>query len=105
MSPVTHRLAADAPHGLGGAAIDRTKPLSFRLNGREITGFAGDTVLSAALANGIQSAGRHGDAPLALEESFAPLVSTGRGSLLPMERTPALAGLDLITIGQRRDRC
>lgn len=103
MSPVTHRLPADAPHGLGGAAIDRSKPLSFRLNGREISGFTGDTVLSAALANGIQVAGRHGDAPLALEESFAPLVSTGRGGLLPMERTPALDGLDLVTIGQRRD--
>lgn len=103
MTGIVHRLAADAPHGFAGNAIDRGKPLQFRLNGRTITGFAGDTVLSAALANGIQVAGRHGDEAVALDEGFAPLVSTGRGSPLPMDRTPAIDGLDLTTVGQRRD--
>lgn len=98
-----NRLAADAPHGLGGSEINRLKPVQLRLNGRVIAGYAGDTILSAALANGIQVAGRHGDEPLALEESFAPLVSTGRGAALPMDRTPALDGLNLTTIGPRRD--
>lgn len=103
MSDHHNRLPADAPHGLGGAELDRKAPLQFRLNGRTIHGFAGDTVLSAALANGIQIAGRHGDEALALDEGFAPLVSSGKGAALPMERTPALAGLNLVTIGVRRD--
>lgn len=103
MSEDTNRLPAAAPHGLGGAELDRKAPLQFRLNGRTIHGFAGDTVLSAAIANGIQIAGRHGDEALALDEGFAPLVSSGKGPALPMERTPALAGLNLVTIGVRRD--
>ncbi len=103
MTDGPNRLAGNAPHGLGGTEIDRYKPLQFRLNGRTISGFAGDTVLSAALATGIATAGRHGDEPLALDENFAPLVSTGKGSALPMERTPALNGINLTTIGARRD--
>lgn len=106
MSP--NRLAADAPHGFGGAELDHSKPLRFRLNGRIVNGFAGDTVLSAALASGIQIAGRHGDIPLALSESFAPQIVLARGPArdrreLPMERTPALDGVDYVTRGERRD--
>jgi len=43
-----YRLAAPA-----GAWIDRTRPLRFRFNGNEVQGFAGDTVASALLANGL----------------------------------------------------
>lgn len=103
MSDVPNRLAADAPHGLGGAELDRSTPVQFRLNGRVIDGFLGDTVLSAAFATGIQTAGRHGDEALALDESFAPLVSTGKRGAMPMDRTPAVDGLDLVTLGVRRD--
>ena len=103
MTDIPNRLAADAPHGLGGAELDRRTQVQFRLNGRVIDGFLGDTVLSAALATGIQVAGRHGDDPLALDEGFAPLVSSGKGGALPMERLPALDGLNLVTIGARRD--
>ncbi|MDC9823842.1 FAD-dependent oxidoreductase [Devosia sp. ZB163] len=103
MSETPNRLPGDAPHGLGGSAIDRSRRISFRLNSRQIEGFAGDSVLSAALADGIQIAGRHGDEPIALDETFAPLVSTGKGAALPMERTPALDGVDFVTIGDRRD--
>lgn len=103
MTDTPDRLPADAPHGLGGAELNRRSPLQFRLNGRVIDGFAGDTILSAALANGIQIAGRHGDEALALDEFFAPLVSSGKGGALPMDRTPALDGVDLVTIGVRRD--
>jgi sarcosine oxidase subunit alpha len=103
MSDTPNRLAADAPHGLGGAELDRKTPVQFRLNGRTIDGLLGDTVLSAAIAAGIQIAGRHGDDALALDESFAPLVSTGKGGALPMDRTPALPGLNLVTVGLRRD--
>ena len=45
-----NRLFADAAHEFGGIALDRSKPLSFTLNGRRIDGYFGDTVLSAALA-------------------------------------------------------
>ena len=103
MTDILNRLPADAPNGLGGAELDRKTPLQFRLNGRVIAGFLGDTVLSAAIAAGIQIAGRHGDEALSLDESFAPLVSPGKGAALPMDRTPALPGLDLVTIGVRRD--
>jgi sarcosine oxidase, subunit alpha len=48
-----YRLAA--PHG---AWIDRTQPLRFQFNGREVQGFAGDTVASALLAQGIVHVGR-----------------------------------------------
>ena len=43
MSEHGDRLPGDAPHGLGGAELDRRAPLQFRLNGRTIHGFAGDT--------------------------------------------------------------
>jgi sarcosine oxidase subunit alpha len=44
-----------APHG---AWVDRTQPLRFQFNGREVQGFAGDTVASAILAQGIVHVGR-----------------------------------------------
>jgi sarcosine oxidase subunit alpha len=37
----------------GGSWIDRSTPLSFRFGGVELHGFAGDTVASALLANGV----------------------------------------------------
>ncbi|MEO6014360.1 MAG: FAD-dependent oxidoreductase [Devosia sp.] len=97
-----HRLAADAAHHFGGIELDRSKPLQFRLNGRTIDGFAGDTVLSAVLAAGIHTYGLLGDASLGLTESFAPLVSSKGGSPLPMQRLLASDGLDLISIGRRK---
>ena len=42
----------------GGAWIDRSQPLSFTFDGRPVTGFAGDTVASALLANGMDVVGR-----------------------------------------------
>ncbi len=41
-----------------GGLIDRGKPLSFRFNGRNLHGYAGDTLASALLANGIHFVGR-----------------------------------------------
>ncbi|MGE0725049.1 MAG: sarcosine oxidase subunit alpha family protein, partial [Alphaproteobacteria bacterium] len=37
----------------GGDRIDRARPVSFRFDGRALTGFAGDTLASALIANGI----------------------------------------------------
>lgn len=42
----------------GGAAIDRSRPLSFTFEGGRLQGFAGDTLASALLANGQNVLGR-----------------------------------------------
>ena len=42
----------------GGRLIDRTKRLEFTFNGRKLTGFEGDTLASALLANGQTLMGR-----------------------------------------------
>ena len=47
----SHRLPA-------GGRIDRERPLTFRFNGRQYQGYAGDTLASALLANGVQVLGR-----------------------------------------------
>ena len=41
-----------------GGRIDRSRPLSFRFEGRSYTGYAGDTLASALLANGVRLVGR-----------------------------------------------
>ena len=41
-----------------GGRIDRTRPIEFRFNGCALQGFAGDTLASALLANGIGVVGR-----------------------------------------------
>ncbi|GLS21961.1 sarcosine oxidase subunit alpha [Labrys miyagiensis] len=41
-----------------GGLIDRDKPLSFRFDGKAYQGFAGDTLASALLANGVRIFGR-----------------------------------------------
>ena len=106
MSAVSNRLAATTADGLGGDWIDRSRPISFRLNGMMIEGFAGDTVLSAAIAAGLSSAGTRGGLPLALTPRFAPLVrpagvAEGEFALLPMQRTPITEGAEYVTPGFR----
>src|ERR1700719_706489 len=41
-----------------GGRIDRTQRLSFKFDGRDYQGFAGDTLASALLANGVHLMGR-----------------------------------------------
>ena len=41
-----------------GGRIDRSQPLNFTFNGKKLQGFAGDTLASALLANGIHLVGR-----------------------------------------------
>src|SRR6476659_2756173 len=41
-----------------GGRIDRTQPLSFLFERRELTGYVGDTLASALLANGVGLIGR-----------------------------------------------
>jgi sarcosine oxidase, subunit alpha len=42
----------------GGGDIDRSRPLSFSFDGKRYEGFAGDTLASALLANGVRIVGR-----------------------------------------------
>jgi sarcosine oxidase, subunit alpha len=42
----------------GDASIDRSRPLAFTFNGRRYVGYAGDTLASALLANGVRIVGR-----------------------------------------------
>lgn len=44
--------------GAGGCDIDRGRPLTFTFDGRRIDAFAGDTIASALLANGVRIVGR-----------------------------------------------
>lgn len=41
-----------------GGLIDRKQPINFRFDGKAMTGFSGDTLASALLANGIRIVGR-----------------------------------------------
>src|SRR3954465_8139735 len=41
-----------------GGRIDRAKPLRFTFNGQTYQGYAGDTLASALLANGVRLVGR-----------------------------------------------
>ncbi|HEV7344777.1 MAG TPA: FAD-dependent oxidoreductase [Devosia sp.] len=100
------RLGRDERHHLQGSAIDRNKPLTFRLDGRDIHGFTGDTVLSAVLAAGIDTIGQRGDATLALSMRHAPTITPAAligdtQRILPMERTPATDGADYVTTARK----
>jgi sarcosine oxidase, subunit alpha len=73
-----------------GTRIDRSRSLSFEFNGRRYSGYAGDTLASALLANGVQLVGRsfklhrpRGIFSCGVEEPTG-LVDVGEGAL----RTP-----------------
>lgn len=87
---------ADEP----GRLIDRARPLSFRLDGRVIPAFSGDTVVTALLRAGVTAAGTHLDQAVALLPQFAPLVMhrDGRDAPLPAARLPVVPGLDLLSL-------
>lgn len=102
MSAAPFRLSPSEDNLFAGHQIDRSQPLKFKLNGREISGFVGDTVLSAVLASGITSVGTHRGFPLALDENTGLGVRLADAGLtphaaLPIERTPAIDGLELRT--------
>ena len=69
-----------------GGRIDRSRPLTFSFNGRTCQGYAGDTLASALLANGIRIVGRsfkyhrsRGIMGLGVEEPNA-IVQVGAGA-------------------------
>src|SRR5687768_12710637 len=83
-----HRLAR-------GGHIDRTRPLSFVFNERHYSGFAGDCLASALLANGVRTVARsfkfhrpRGVFSCGVEEAGA-LLQVGEGvSAVPSVRAP-----------------
>src|SRR5579864_7854028 len=80
-----------------GGQIDRTRELTFRFDGRTFTGYPGDSLASALLANGVRTVARsfkfhrpRGIFSCGIEEPNA-LVQLGEGSrTLPNERAPAM---------------
>ena len=53
-----HTVDAQMFRTRAGCVIDRSQPLSFRFDGRDYRGLAGDTLASALLANGVRLVGR-----------------------------------------------
>ena len=93
-----------------GGLIDRSRPLSFRLDGRQHAGFAGDSLASALLASGTTLIGRsfkyhrpRGFMAAGVEEPNCPFtLGTGARS------TPNVAGtvVELIDgLNARRQNC
>src|SRR5499427_3545903 len=52
------RSGGPQPHRLDGGLIDRSRPIRGSFDGQAIDGFAGDTLASALLANGVRLVGR-----------------------------------------------
>lgn len=107
MRPQINRLPADTPKGLAGGAIDRARPVHFHLDGRLVTGYAGDTVLSAVLASGMDTLGTHLDQRIGLTHAASPAISHAALAADPqralaMERTPALDGAEFVTLAGRQ---
>ena len=81
----------------GGTAIDRTRPVWFTFDGDTLSAYAGDTLASALLANGVHTVGRsvkyrrpRGIFTAGPEEPNA-LVTVGSGP----ERTPKLKATEV----------
>lgn len=106
MNRTPARLPADSVNGFSGQWIDRTKPVSFRLNGRVYGGYAGDTVYTALMASGVTTLGLHLRSPMGLAARGLPWIypaeHTGEASAaLPMARTPITPGADYVTAPRR----
>jgi len=106
MRPQISRLPATTGKGFAGSEIDRNGPIEFRLDGRMIAAFEGDTVLTALLASGIDTIGLHHGQPIGLRHGSAPAIApfgAAPEQALPMDRVPARRGADfqLITPGKR----
>ncbi len=84
-----------------GGRIDRSKPLSFKFNGKKLQGFHGDTIASALLANGISTVNRsfkyhrpRGIMSAGVEETNALLTAFDGNGDVPVVRTTVRALID-----------
>src|SRR6201990_1630104 len=57
-APVSASPGVPQPHRLGGGFLNRSRRVRGHFDGKAIEGFAGDTLASALLANGIRLVGR-----------------------------------------------
>ncbi len=96
---------------LGDGRIDRTRPVKFSFDGQSYDGFAGDTLASALLAQGVMLFGRsfkyhrpRGVMAAGVEESNALIsVSRGHGRFTPNLRATGIEIYDgLIATSQNR---
>ena len=105
---MTRRLSAQP-----GEWIDRTQSIEFRFEGEAFSGFAGDVITSALLANGVQVMGRsfkyhrpRGAYSLAGHDANA-LFTDGERTHLRGDCEPLVAGMDLRAVntlgGLKRD--
>ncbi len=83
-----------------GALIDRSRPISFKLEGQTYQGFEGDSILSALLACGVDTAGELNGEEIALDAELSPPVIVASSNeknttVLPMGRTPLVPGMEL----------
>ncbi|HEY8213171.1 MAG TPA: 2Fe-2S iron-sulfur cluster-binding protein, partial [Methylocystis sp.] len=97
------RIFGAGEHRLAGSLLDRTRKLTFRLDGIEIPAFGGDTILSALMAAGWQGFAMHDNAPLQLTSDcplYVHVPPTGGAETLAIHaaRLPASDGLDLHTL-------
>lgn len=102
-----NRLADQRPPEFSCAAIDPARSLRFTLDGRTIVGFEGDTVLSALLADGVDTAGTRSGFPVALDAHSAPAIALDGNAkrpdlAMPMALCPAMDGAAYVSIGTRR---
>jgi sarcosine oxidase subunit alpha len=97
-----------------GEWIDRGHPISFRFEGREYSGFAGDTISSALWANGVRILGRsfkyhrpRGVFSLSGADATA-MMQWGERPNIRADETPIEEGMDLHAVNTRggvdRDR-
>jgi sarcosine oxidase subunit alpha len=104
MTARPYRLPADALGGRAGRLIDRRDQLRFSFDGKQMSGFAGDTLASALLANGERLIGRsfkyhrpRGVMALGAEEPNG-LVTLGSGDQIePNVRATTLALFEGLT--------
>jgi len=81
-----------------GGLIDRSRPIRFRFDGREYTGFKGDTLASALWANGVTVAGtsfkyRRPRPPALSVDQPSALVQVGSGNRATPNTHPAAVAL------------
>ena len=71
-----------------GGRINREKPVHFNFNGRRITGYEGDTMASALLANGIHLVARSFKyhRPRGIIGSGTPAVFDTKGPQIPTHK-------------------
>ena len=74
------RVESPADNRFSGSLIDRTRPLRFTLDGVAMQAFAGDTVFSAALANGVSELGAFEGERIGVSRDLAPDVWTVDGA-------------------------